>query len=121
MSKINSTNILNRKIYKDLIKWKKTSNGETALMIDGARRVGKSFLCEQFAQNEYKSYIIIDFGIVPQDILDLFVYDSANLDLFFAHSEYFISASLLSLLSCVSNSSGTLTFNFFIILFSFQI
>jgi len=41
-------------------------------MIDGARRVGKSFLCEQFAQNEYKSYIIIDFGNAPKDILDLF-------------------------------------------------
>ena len=65
-------NTLKRKIYDDLLAWKKRSDGATALMIDGARRVGKSFLCEQFAKNEYKSHIIIDFGNVPKDILDLF-------------------------------------------------
>ena len=45
--------ILKRKIYQDLIEWKKISNGSTALMIDGARRVGKSFVAEEFAKNEY--------------------------------------------------------------------
>ena len=54
--------MLKRKIYDDLVKWKNTSNGSSALMIDGARRVGKSFIVEEFAKNEYKSYIIIDFG-----------------------------------------------------------
>ncbi len=76
--------ILKRKIYQDLIHWKNTSDGRSALMIDGARRVGKSFLVKQFAHSEYKSHIIIDFGIAPQDILDLFVHDSSNLDLFFS-------------------------------------
>lgn len=89
-----STVVLRRKIYEDLLKWKKNSHGETALMIDGARRVGKSFLVEQFAKNEYKSYIIIDFGNAPKDILDLFVNDSANLDLFFAKLSAFYSTSL---------------------------
>ncbi len=94
MSKTNSTNVLKRKIYRDLINWKNNSNGETALMIDGARRVGKSFLCEEFAKNEYKSYIIIDFGLAPQDILDLFINDSSNLDLFFAKLSAFYSTTL---------------------------
>lgn len=53
-------------------------------MIDGAHRVGKSLIAEQFAKAEYKSYILIDFGRAPTDVLDLFVNDSADLDLFFA-------------------------------------
>ena len=85
---------LKRKIYDDLLTWKKRSNGTTALMIDGARRVGKSFLCEQFAENEYKSHIIIDFGNAPRDILDLFENDSSNLDLFFSKLSAFYSKTL---------------------------
>jgi predicted AAA+ superfamily ATPase len=85
---------LKRKIYDDLLDWKKRSGGVTALMIDGARRVGKSFLCEQFAKNEYKSHIIIDFGNAPKDILDLFDNDSYNLDLFFAKLSAFYSKTL---------------------------
>jgi len=85
---------LKRKIYDDLLAWKKRSGGATALMIDGARRVGKSFLCEQFAKKEYKSHIIIDFGNVPKDILDLFENDSSNLDLFFAKLSAFYSKTL---------------------------
>ena len=87
-------NTLRRKIYDDLLTWKKRSSGTTALMIDGARRVGKSFLCEQFAKSEYKSYIIIDFGNVSKDILDLFENDSSNLDLFFAKLSAFYAKTL---------------------------
>ena len=86
--------ILKRKIYDRLLQWKKESNGETAVLIDGARRVGKSYVCEQFAQNEYKSYILIDFGNVSNDILDLFTNDSSNLDLFFAKLSAYYSTSL---------------------------
>ena len=60
--------MLRRKIYDALISWKKTSNGATAVMIDGARRVGKSFIAEEFARAEYKSYILIDFGKAPNHI-----------------------------------------------------
>ena len=63
--------ILKRKIYYALLEWKKRSNGSTALLIDGARRIGKSFICEEFAKNEYKSYIVIDFGNVPKEIIDI--------------------------------------------------
>lgn len=75
--------MLKRKIYDDLLKWKQ-KGGKTALLIDGARRVGKSYIAAAFAEREYKSHVIIDFGNAPQDILDLFTNDSADLDLFFA-------------------------------------
>lgn len=86
--------MLKRKIYNKLAVWKKTSNGASAMMIDGARRVGKSFIAEEFARAEYKSYILIDFGEAPKDVLDLFIYDSSNLDLFFAKLSAFYSKIL---------------------------
>lgn len=86
--------MLKRKIYGQLVAWKKNSNGATAMMIDGARRVGKSFIAEEFAKAEYRSYILIDFGKAPKDILDLFVNDSSNLDLFFAKLAAFYSTAL---------------------------
>ena len=86
--------MLKRKIYNELVAWKKNSHGATAMMIEGARRVGKSFIAEEFAKAEYKSYILIDFGKAPKDVLDLFVYDSSNLDLFFAKLAAFYSTAL---------------------------
>ena len=86
--------MLKRKIYDRLVEWKNKSQGTTALLIDGARRVGKSFITRKLAENEYKSYIIIDFGNAPRDILDLFINDSANLDLFFAKLSAYYSTHL---------------------------
>lgn len=86
--------ILKRKAYSDLVKWKNTSKGSSALLIDGARRVGKSYLCEQFAKNEYKSYIIVDFGNISNEIIDLFNNETSNLDLFFAKLSAYYSVSL---------------------------
>ncbi|MBQ5402800.1 MAG: AAA family ATPase, partial [Bacteroidales bacterium] len=54
--------ILKRKIYSQLLDWKQNRNGSVALLIEGARRIGKSFIVEQFAKNEYESYILIDFN-----------------------------------------------------------
>lgn len=71
-----------RKIYNDLLNWKKTSNGKTALLIEGARRVGKSTIVREFGKNEYKSYILIDFAFAPQNIRDLFK-DLNDLDYLF--------------------------------------
>lgn len=88
------TTMLKRKIYANLLSWKQKTNGQTALLIDGARRVGKSFIAKEFAKKEYKSYIIIDFGNAPKDILDLFINDSANLDLFFAKLAAYYSTIL---------------------------
>ena len=86
--------MLKRKIYDKLLAWKKRSGGQTALLIDGARRVGKSFIAELFAMQEYKSHIIIDFGNAPQDILELFLNESSDLDLFFAKLSSFYSTVL---------------------------
>lgn len=61
-----------RKIYSKLLDWKRKSQGKTALLIEGARRVGKSTVVEHFARNEYKSFILIDFSIAPKHIVDLF-------------------------------------------------
>lgn len=76
--------VLKRKAYQKLLDWKRESNGTTALLLDGARRVGKSFLCRQFGENEYKSMILIDFGNIAKEITELFENESSNLDLFFA-------------------------------------
>lgn len=51
-----------RNIYNKILKWKQVSNGKTALLVEGARRIGKSTIVEEFAKNEYKTYIKIDFG-----------------------------------------------------------
>lgn len=64
--------VFERKIYKKMLEWKKESDGRTALLIKGARRVGKSTIAEEFAKKEYESYILIDFSIAPKEIHDLF-------------------------------------------------
>ena len=53
-----------RKMYDRMLKWKNERKGDTALLIQGARRIGKSTIAEEFARNEYKSYILIDFSKV---------------------------------------------------------
>ena len=86
--------MLKRKIYSEMLNWKNMSNGSSALMIDGARRVGKSYIVQEFAKKEYKSYIIIDFGIVSKEILDLFENDFSNLDFFFTKLSVLYSTTL---------------------------
>lgn len=64
--------IFKRKLYDQLLKWKHVQNGKTAILIEGARRVGKSTLVEQFAKNEYDSYILIDFNEASEEVTALF-------------------------------------------------
>ncbi len=71
-----------RKMYDKLLTWKIESNGNTALLIEGARRVGKSTIAEEFAKNEYDSYILIDFSIAPKGVIELFE-DMSDLNYFF--------------------------------------
>lgn len=71
-----------RKIYDKLLAWKQESDGRTALLIEGVRRVGKSTVVEEFAKNEYESYILIDFSVVPKVVRDLFD-DMSDLNYFF--------------------------------------
>ena len=70
-----------RKIYNKLLEWKKNSDGKTALLIEGARRIGKSTIALEFAKNEYDDYIIIDFNIAPDEIKDLFIHERSDIDL----------------------------------------
>jgi predicted AAA+ superfamily ATPase len=74
---------LKRKAYARLLEWKNRSNGSTALLIDGARRVGKSHLAGIFGKNEYKSFMTIDFSNVSPMVKDIFENDTADFDLFF--------------------------------------
>jgi len=64
--------IFRRKLYDRLLEWKHVQNGKSAIMIEGARRVGKSTLVEQFAKNEYESYILIDFNEASDEVKSLF-------------------------------------------------
>jgi predicted AAA+ superfamily ATPase len=74
---------LKRKIYEQLQYWKNNTNGKTALLISGARRVGKSYISKKFAENEYRSHIIIDFSIASKDVLEIFETDRMDINLFF--------------------------------------
>ena len=75
---------MKRKIYAKLKQWQMRDRGQTALLIDGARRVGKSYIAEDFAKREYQSYIIIDFAFPRPGVLQCFKEDAYDLDLFFA-------------------------------------
>jgi hypothetical protein len=75
--------ILKRKIYDKLVSWKNECQGEKALLIEGARRIGKSTVCEEFAKGEYKSYIIIDFAVCPDTVREYFDKYIHDLDTFF--------------------------------------
>lgn len=85
---------MRRKIYTELLKWKEEEVGRTALLIDGARRVGKSYIVENFAKQEYKSYIIIDFNRVNQEVTDLFENYLNDLDLFFMYLSNYYNVKL---------------------------
>ena len=86
--------IFKRKIYEKLLDWKQRRNGQTAVLIEGARRVGKSTIVKQFAESEYESYILIDFSIAPAEIIDLFnhIYE---LDYFFMKLQFHYGVKLV--------------------------
>lgn len=85
---------MKRKIYNKLLSWKHESNGEYALLIDGARRVGKSYIVRQFAEKEYRSCIIIDFYVATKEIKDLFDNYLHDLDKFFMYLSNFTDTVL---------------------------
>lgn len=85
---------MKRKLYDKLLVWKAEENGRTALLIDGARRVGKSYIAKKFAEQEYQSYIIIDFNIAPKEITDLFLHYLHDLDTFFMYLSNFYQVKL---------------------------
>lgn len=74
--------MIKRKIYQKLLKWKESTKGTKALLIEGARRIGKSTIAEEFGKKEYKSYILIDFNKATKKTMESFD-DLNNLDIFF--------------------------------------
>ena len=81
---------MKRKIYAELVNWKKNWAGRTALLLDGARRVGKSYIAEEFARAEYKSYLLIDFNRAGTEVRDLFLHYLDDLDTLFMYlSNYY--------------------------------
>ena len=85
--------IFKRKLYDKLLDWKNNRKGRTAVLIEGARRVGKSTLARLFAENEYESYAMIDFSIISADIQELF-HHIADLDYFFLQLQFRLGVSL---------------------------
>lgn len=74
---------MERKIYSKLLDWKNQWRGKTAILIDGARRVGKSYIALEFAKNEYRSHLLIDFNNASPQIIELFEHNLNDLDVFF--------------------------------------
>lgn len=75
--------VFKRKIYEKLLKWKEVSAGASAIMLEGARRIGKSTIVKEFAQNEYEDYLILDFATESKDIKRNFEDNIGDLDTFF--------------------------------------
>ena len=81
---------MKRKIYDEMVSWKNNWAGKTALLLDGPRRVGKSYIAEEFARSQYQSYILIDFNRAGDEIKDLFLHYLNDLDSFFMYlSNYY--------------------------------
>ncbi len=87
--------IFERKIYTDLLHWKNESQGKTAILIQGARRIGKSTIAEEFAKNEYETYILIDFSNTSKEIKSLFE-DMSDLNNFFRMLQFYTNTTLVN-------------------------
>ena len=85
---------MKRKIYHRLLEWKQKQNGKTALLLNGARRVGKSYIVKQFAENEYKSHILIDFNKAGEQIKRLFDDYLEDLDTFYMYLSSYANTRL---------------------------
>ena len=83
-----------RKAYQNLLQWKNEEKGRCAIMLDGARRVGKSYLAQEFAKKEYKSYILIDFFTAPDEVKELFEKYLSDLDTLFMRLSAYYSIRL---------------------------
>lgn len=86
--------VFKRKLYNKMLEWKREFDGKTALLIKGARRVGKSTLVEEFAKNEYESYILIDFSIASKEVNALFS-DLSDLNYLFLRLQMIFHVNLV--------------------------
>ena len=85
---------MRRKIYDKLLEWKKKHKGDTALLIEGARRIGKSYIVEEFARKEYESYLLVDFSRVNPQVMEFFNLYLDDLDMLFMNLELYFRRKL---------------------------
>lgn len=85
---------MERKIYRKLLDWKQNRKGEVALLIEGARRTGKSFITEEFARREYDSYLLVDFSKVNPQVIEFFDLYMDDLDTLFMNLQVYFSKRL---------------------------
>lgn len=83
-----------RKAYDKLVEWKRSSGGHTAMLIEGARRVGKSTIAEEFARNEYNSYALVDFTKVGDEFRRTLLDTRGDLDSFFLYLSAMLGVTL---------------------------
>ena len=86
--------MINRKAFKKLLDWKTNQQGSTALLIEGARRVGKSTLAEEFGRKHYRSYLLIDFSLIPKEVADFFEDLRTDIDRFFQYLSAYYGVTL---------------------------
>ncbi len=94
MKRCKSLKIMRRKIYQELLKWKNEKHGKTALLLEGARRIGKSYIVEAFGKNEYKSYILVDFNDMDEELLNIFEHYLSNREEFFLRLSLYFGVKL---------------------------
>ena len=75
--------VFKRKVYDKLLKWKELSMGSSAALLEGARRIGKSTIVEEFAKREYDDYMILDFAKENKDVKNNFIENLDDIDTFF--------------------------------------
>lgn len=85
---------MKRKIYDKLLDWKNNSQGDCAILIQGARRVGKSYIAEEFGRNEYEAYLLIDFSAAAPEIIDLFRHYRHDISFILERLQLFYNKSL---------------------------
>ena len=102
---------MKRKIYQQLLDWKHDRRGEVALLIEGARRIGKSYIVEEFAKNEYDSYLLIDFSRVNPKVIEFFDLYLDDLDMLFTSLELYGKKKLIPRKNPTDEASSIIIFD----------
>lgn len=102
---------MKRKIYQQLLDWKHDRRGEVALLIEGARRIGKSYIVEEFAKNEYDSYLLIDFSRVNPKVIEFFDLYLDDLDMLFTSLELYGKKKLIPRKNPTDEASSLIIFD----------
>ena len=96
-----SERIFRRKVYQKMLDWKTNSAGKSAVLIEGPRRVGKSTLVQHFAEQEYESYILLDFANLHPDVQELVDTSLTNLDYLFMRLQIIYNVTLVERKSAI--------------------